>query len=205
VRWAGPDCWRGRRLLARRRLEGALLSAHSGDIRHRLDQGRQFHGEPAHDALRGLAAAHGERRAHQFRQAWSILLGACVNYLILAPRFLDNGDITSPPTFRNISRWSLWIGVPMMVTSGLLLFAFKLAGGATDIRHTRHAVRRPAGGADDPMNKIEVPSSWFIGGFCGRGRGRRVHGPALHAHRVWMGIIAVLATFFSSSWRVASR
>src|SRR5262249_31207176 len=56
-----------------------------------------------------------------FRTAWSLMLGAVVNYVWLAPIFLRNGDITGP-SFRNISRWSLWTGVPMMVTSGLLLF-----------------------------------------------------------------------------------
>ena len=35
--------------------------------------------------------------------------------------------VIEAPSFRKISSWSLWIGVPMMVTSGLLLFFPALA------------------------------------------------------------------------------
>jgi uncharacterized oligopeptide transporter (OPT) family protein len=130
-----------------------------------------------------------------FRQAWSILLGASVNYLILAPMFLDNGDITSPPSFRNISRWSLWIGVPMMVTSGLLLFAFNWPA----VKRTFSTLGSLLGNktaADDPMNKIEVPSSWFFGGFAIVGAAVVFMGQRYMHIAWWMGCIAVLATFF---------
>ena len=52
---------------------------------------------------------------------WEIVVEGTVLYGGRRSIFLRNGDITGP-SFRNISRWSLWTGVPMMVTSGLLLF-----------------------------------------------------------------------------------
>ena len=129
-----------------------------------------------------------------FRQAWSLLLGATVNYVILAPIFLANGVIEIP-SFRKISSWSLWIGVPMMVTSGLLLF---FMNWKTVVRAfgtlTAFMSRKPGG--DNPMDKIEVPGSWFIGGFIVLGAAAVVLGHSLFHIKWWMGVIAVLATFF---------
>ena len=130
-----------------------------------------------------------------FRQAWSMLLGASVNYLILAPIFLASGDIVSPPSFRNISRWSLWIGVPMMVTSGLLLFAFNWPAVRRTFS-TLGSLFGRKGGADDPMERIEVPSTWFAGGFVVVGTAVVLMGQRYMHIAWWMGIIAVLATFF---------
>ena len=131
-----------------------------------------------------------------FRQAWSMLLGAIVNYALLAPHFLANGDIVSPPTFRNISRWSLWIGVPMMVTSGLLLFFFNWKAVSRAFGMVFSIFSGKPANADDPMEKIEVPSSWFVGGFVVVGAAVVVMGQLYMHIEWWMGAIAVLATFF---------
>ncbi|MCC6348662.1 MAG: OPT/YSL family transporter [Candidatus Eisenbacteria bacterium] len=129
-----------------------------------------------------------------FRQAWSLMLGAVVNYMILAPHFLNTGAIEAA-SFRRISSWSLWIGVPMMVTSGLLLFFMNWksvvrAFSTITSFLNRHSV------ADDPMDRIEVPGSWFITGFllCGVAAVWLAH-TLFHVHW-WMGSIAVVATFF---------
>lgn len=130
-----------------------------------------------------------------FRQAWSMLLGASINYLILAPIFLDNGDIMSPASFRNISRWSLWFGVPMMVTSGLLLFVFNWKA----VQRTFSTLGTLFGKStdnNDPMNRIEVPSTWFVGGFLIVGAAVVFVGHHFMHITWWMGVIAVLATFF---------
>ena len=46
------------------------------------------------------------------------------------------------------------------------------------------------------MEKIEVPGSWFIGGFLVLGTAAVVLGHLLFHIHWWMGVIAVLATFF---------
>jgi len=129
-----------------------------------------------------------------FRTAWSLMLGAVINYVWLAPIFLRNGDITSP-SFRNISRWSLWTGVPMMVTSGLLLFflnwksvvrAFSTITAMFQPTDHKHA---------DPMDRIEVPGSWFIWGYAVLGIAAIIMGNRFFGIHWWMGLIAVLATF----------
>jgi len=133
-----------------------------------------------------------------FRQAWSLLLGAIINYVILAPMMMDAGVIatTGGSALRRISSWSLWIGVPMMVTSGLLLFFLQWK---TVVRafSTITALFKPKvrGGGEDPMERIEVPGSWFIGGFIALGIVAMWMGHRFFAIHYWMGAIAVLLTF----------
>lgn len=127
------------------------------------------------------------------RQASSMLLGAIINYGILAPIFVANGDIETV-SFRRISSWSLWIGVPMMVTSGLLLFALNWK---TVIRafSTLASFAKGGSGEVDPMEKIEVPASWFVVGTLVLGVAIVIMGHYAFGISWWMGVIAVLATF----------
>ena len=126
-----------------------------------------------------------------FRQGWSMMLGAIVNYVFLAPVMLRAGIIEAP-SFRKISAWSLWIGVPMMVTSGLLLFFLNWKTVARAFSTIGAFLKRREG--DDPMDRIEVPGSWFLGGFVGVGILASWLGHQLFHIHWWMGAIAVLAT-----------
>jgi uncharacterized oligopeptide transporter (OPT) family protein len=132
-----------------------------------------------------------------FRQAWSMMLGAVINYCILAPIMMDHGIIADSggSALRRISSWSLWIGVPMMVTSGLLLFflQWKTVARAFGTLTTFLRQRRSA---DDPMERIEVPGSWFLGGMLVLGAAAVYLGHAIFAIAWWMGVLAVLLTFF---------
>ena len=127
-----------------------------------------------------------------FRQAWSMLLGAMINYLVLAPHFLRQGVIEAP-SFRKISTWSLWIGVPMMVTSGLLLFFLNWKTVVRAFGTIGAFLKRKAG--VDPMDRIEVPGSWFLAGFAVLGTAVVILGHMLFHITWWMGAIATLATF----------
>ncbi len=129
-----------------------------------------------------------------FRQAWSLMLGAIVNYCILAPHFLRTGVIEAA-SFRRISSWSLWIGVPMMVTSGLLLFFMNFKSVIRAFSTITAFLSKKSGG-DDPMDRIEVPGSWFITGFLVLGTAAVLLAHALFHVQWWMGAIAVFATFF---------
>ncbi len=129
-----------------------------------------------------------------FRQAWSLMLGAIVNYVILAPHFLRTGVIEAA-SFRKISSWSLWIGVPMMVTSGLLLFFMNWKSVVRAFGTITAFLSRKSAG-DDPMDRIEVPGSWFVGGFLTLGLAAVLLAHALFHVQYWMGAIAVFATFF---------
>src|SRR5438876_809773 len=58
-----------------------------------------------------------------------IMLGAVVNYAILAPWLIQRGDIepnaAGQITFRQITFWSLWFGVAMMTMASLFVFFSK--------------------------------------------------------------------------------
>jgi len=103
------------------------------------------------------------------RVAASMLAGAVVCYGILAPWMIHEGVIKvaeGANNYRAIVTWSLWTGVSIMVTSSLLQFAMqgktvlRALSGLTDI--FRPGKKRDT---NDPMERIEVPSSWFLIGF----------------------------------------
>ena len=67
------------------------------------------------------------------RTGVSLMVGAVINYVILAPVMINNGDIPTTLTdegtiqvgFRAITTWALWCGVAMMTTASLLAFFAK--------------------------------------------------------------------------------
>jgi len=128
-----------------------------------------------------------------FRQTWSLLLGAAINYVVLAPIML-NRHVIAAASFPAISSWSLWVGVPMLVTSGLLMFCLQWRSmlGAFATIATFFGARR----VDDEMERIEVPGSWFVIGITVTGAATIWLGHVLFHIAWWMGIIAILATFF---------
>ncbi len=56
----------------------------------------------------------------------SLLMGACVNYLFLAPIMIQKGVIEGTG-FKNITMWALWGGVAMMTTASLFSFCSRPA------------------------------------------------------------------------------
>jgi len=126
------------------------------------------------------------------RAALSQLVGAVLCYGVLAPWAYSQGAITGELKYRNIVSWSVWIGSSMMLTAGLLEFALKWRQVTRAFRDIAHifSKKKPAG--DDPLEHIEVPTSWFLIGLA-------VFGPAAIALQkvlfdipLWMGTIAVL-------------
>ncbi len=108
------------------------------------------------------------------RVASSCVLGAVVNYAILAPVMIQRGEIHSYtnaagkliPISRAeiVNQWSLWWGVTMMVVgslAGLLAKPGAITGALKTIfRRSSHA---PASPATDPLRHIELPLmvSWI--------------------------------------------
>ncbi|HEY6572847.1 MAG TPA: OPT family oligopeptide transporter, partial [Candidatus Eisenbacteria bacterium] len=133
-----------------------------------------------------------------FRQAWSMMLGAAINYLILAPMMMDAGVIAESggSALRRISSWSLWIGVPMMVTSGLLLFFMQWKTVIRAFGTLAAFMKKRDGAVDDPMERIEVPGSWFLAGMLVLGAAAVYLGHSFFGITWWMGVLAVLLTFF---------
>jgi OPT family oligopeptide transporter len=129
--------------------------------------------------------------------SWSLLLGAILNYGVLAPWVSGMGAIDMEKLgYRAIVQWSTWGGAAIMVTSGLFMFALqwktvlRAFGGITNIFHKRPDT------AADPLAHIEVPATWFLTGtaFSGLGCIMVLH----YAFQTswWMGLVAVVLTFF---------
>jgi OPT family oligopeptide transporter len=133
-----------------------------------------------------------------FKVAWSMLLGATVNYGILAPWMVRIGAIdASKLGYRAIVSWSTWCGASIMVTSGLLAFAMqwktvlRMFGSLTAMFSPKKKKSE-----DNDMERIEVPASWFVTGTTLSSLGCIL---LLHYQfgTSWiMGVVAVAMTFF---------
>lgn len=134
------------------------------------------------------------------RTGVSLMIGALVNYGILAPLMIRHGDIAAVPGpdgwpavgFRAITTWSLWCGVAMMTTASLYSFFARPQMLASAFRGLlgRRRQRRV-----DVLRHIELPL-WVSAA------GVPIVGAYLvwMAHRffnveVWMGILAIPMVF----------
>jgi putative OPT family oligopeptide transporter len=132
-----------------------------------------------------------------WKMAWSLLLGSVINYGVLAPWVSGMGAIDLDKLgYRAIVQWSTWGGAAIMVTSGLFMFALqwktvlRAFGGITNIFYKRQNT------AVDPLAHIEVPSSWFVTGTAVSGLGCMLVLHYAFQTSWWMGLVAVVMTFF---------
>lgn len=104
------------------------------------------------------------------RTGISVLVGAVLNWWILAPWLIANKIEASGKVieggFRGVVAWSTWPGTSMMVIATLVAVAFQwksLARGFAGITD----IFRPGAAAkmDAEEAAIEVPGSWFLWGF----------------------------------------
>ncbi|MFZ5445502.1 MAG: OPT family oligopeptide transporter [Myxococcota bacterium] len=126
-----------------------------------------------------------------FRTGWSLLLGAVLTYVFLAPALLANGAIEATG-YKAIVAWTLWPGAAVLVGAGLTTFALdyksvlRSFSGLTAMLPGRKAAP-PVSEADAD----EAPAWWFPAGFLVLGpvviflMGWLFHIP------LWAGLIAV--------------
>jgi OPT family oligopeptide transporter len=103
------------------------------------------------------------------RVATSCLLGALVNYAVLAPIMIQRGDIVQRPLaggvvipisrIEIVNQWALWWAVTMMVIGSLVSLAGRPEIFTTAFKSLRAstATKPAATGAADPMRSIELP------------------------------------------------
>lgn len=124
------------------------------------------------------------------KTAMSILLGAFVNYFILAPTMLDAG-IIKDATFKSITMWSLWGGAAVMTTSSLYSFFSK---PQIIIQSFQKMFSKKKTG-DDPLEKIELPMWIFAVGIPVIGALTVYLGHIWFGIHYWLGIIAIPLVF----------
>lgn len=94
------------------------------------------------------------------RVAMSLLLGALLNYCLLAPIMISKG-IVAEPTFKAITMWSLWGGAAMMTTAALYSFFSKPKVFVEAFRSMRGGVKKDR----DVLADIELPFWIFLVGI----------------------------------------
>jgi uncharacterized oligopeptide transporter (OPT) family protein len=87
------------------------------------------------------------------RTGMSLLIGAVLNYAILAPWAMEHGLIEGTG-FRSILKWGMWGGVSMMTTAALFGF---FARPQVLKQAFRGILGRRAQAAKDPIGHIELP------------------------------------------------
>jgi putative OPT family oligopeptide transporter len=130
------------------------------------------------------------------RTGGSLVLGALVNYAILAPLMIQQGDILPSAKgtigFREITFWSLWCGVAMMTMASLVTFfakpriifsAFAKLFGRT----------QPS---SQVLSHIELPLKVSFIGIPVLGSVVVLMANAFFDVAIWHGIIAVVLVFF---------
>jgi OPT family oligopeptide transporter len=108
-----------------------------------------------------------------------MFVGSLINQLVLTPQILSlptwqeegrtfighmeaffDGDRL---LFVHVTRWSLWLGTALLVTSGLTSFAL---GYKTILRAVTQLTAKKVGAENaDPVAHLEVPMSWFLIGM----------------------------------------
>ena len=136
------------------------------------------------------------------RTAASMALGAVVNYAFLAPRLHEMG-IVKDLGYRGIVSWSVWGGAALMTSAALVNFSM----GWRTIARAFGGLYSMLGGRpralDDPMERIEVPGSWFAIGVLLTAALVLVLNDRTFGIPVLLGSIAILSTALLSV--VASR
>lgn len=131
-----------------------------------------------------------------WKMAWSLMIGAVINYFVLVPWMIQLGAIDATSIgLSAILKWSVWAGASIMVSSSLVMFALqwktvvRAFGGLTNIFHNRKD------SAADPLAHIEVPNSWFVTGTALAGLACMAVLHYAFQTTWWMGLVAVALTF----------
>ncbi len=98
-----------------------------------------------------------------WRTAWSILFGAILNYIVLAPYMVKIGAITELG-YRGISSWSLWFGASVMVSAGFTSFLMQWKVALKAFASLKDLFSRKKRELTE-IEKVEVPMSWFFWGI----------------------------------------
>ncbi len=136
-----------------------------------------------------------------WRSAWTMMLGAVFNFFVLAPYGHSIGAFPEVK-YSAIIKWTVWLGSPLLLTSGLVSFAFSWP----QVRRAFGDLGRLFGqktDASDPMTQVEVPMAWFVVGTIALTPIIAVCAWAFFGIAWWMSLLCVVMSFFIAI--VASR
>ncbi len=125
------------------------------------------------------------------KTAMSLLMGAFINYWVLAPAMIQQGAIAGPG-FKNITMWSLWCGASMMTTASLYSF-FSKPKVLIESFKTLFSKKDPK--KKDLLQDIELPMWIFVVGIPIMGALTVYLGHTWFGIHYWLGIIAIPLVF----------
>jgi putative OPT family oligopeptide transporter len=131
------------------------------------------------------------------RVAASMLVGSIFYWGVIGPWLVESG-IVQQHGYKGIVSWILWPATAMMVTSGLLSFALKWRTVLRAFGGLSAMLGRPGDATDDALAHVEVPLSWFVVGTTLAGTACVILGHIIFGISWWMGVLAVVVTFFLS-------
>ncbi|MBI2893782.1 MAG: OPT/YSL family transporter [Deltaproteobacteria bacterium] len=134
------------------------------------------------------------------RVGTSLLVSSLVCYGVLGPYVLNHEWVELN---RYRQAWALWPGVGLLVTSGLTMFFMRWRTIVRAFSSLGRLLTGRRGGEQDPVAHVEAPQSWFVWGTLLSGAACVILGTLFFHIAWWMGILAVLVTFFLSL--IASR
>jgi uncharacterized oligopeptide transporter (OPT) family protein len=120
----------------------------------------------------------------------SLFIGACLNYLVLAPVMIDRGIIEGVG-FKNITMWSLWGGVAMMTTASLFSFLSKPGIIISSVK----GLFSRAPSTADVLGSIELPLQVSLIGIPILGLLAVAMGHFFFGVGYLMGLVAIPLTF----------
>lgn len=130
-----------------------------------------------------------------WRSAWSMMLGGVLNYFALAPHGFDIHEIAEVK-IRAISQWTVWFGSPLLLTSGLLSFAFSWRQIARAFSGLSGIFSKVKPVNEDPMAAVEVPIQWFVYGVGALTPIVMFFAWKLFGIAWWMSLLCVVMSFF---------
>ena len=130
----------------------------------------------------------------------SIMIGAVINYFILAPWAVSLGDIHAQAGadgvmhygFRRITAWALWGGVAMMTTASLLAF---FAKPQILLSAFRGMFGKNRAANTDVLRDIELPMRVFVIGIPVVGLILVLLAHHFFGVKLWLGLLAVPLVF----------
>lgn len=151
-------------------------------------------GRPAGDFTLGFEGSLlmvGVGALMSFRTGWSVLLGAVALYGFIVPQLVEAGVITTV-NYKSIASWAVWSSAGVLVSSGLMSFAFQWKSVARSVSGLWALwADRGKATAADPLDGVECPPSWFPLGFLVLGP--LVVGLAAYLFQIpwWAGLLAL--------------
>ena len=127
------------------------------------------------------------------RVGLTLLVGSLIYYGLIGPQLVAAGIVE--PGFKGIVSWTLWPATALMVTSSMVTLALRWRTFVRALSGLKAAFSKDSG-SRDPLAQIEVPMSWFVWGMLIAGGASVYLGHAWFGIKWWMGILAVVGTFF---------